>query len=67
MDTLLTLKQVVEENEKKCGPDMTSSLENSILSKQLMFFLIFNLFCFKRIYLDFQVQNLKPIAYSTMF
>ena len=35
MDTLVTLKGVVEENKKKYGPDMTASLENSILSMQM--------------------------------
>jgi hypothetical protein len=34
MDTLMTLKKVVEENKTKYGPDMTASLENSILSMQ---------------------------------
>lgn len=34
MDTLMTLKKVVEENKTKYGPDMTASLENSILSIQ---------------------------------
>lgn len=32
MDTLMTLKGVVEENKVKYGPDMTVSLEKSILS-----------------------------------
>ncbi len=32
MDTLMTLKNVVEENKTKYGPDMTASVENSILS-----------------------------------
>ncbi|KAK4002670.1 exocyst complex component 2 [Daphnia magna] len=35
MDTLLTLKKVVEENKTKYGPDMTASLENSILSAKI--------------------------------
>lgn len=30
----MTLKKVVEENKTKYGPDMTASLENSILSMQ---------------------------------
>lgn len=32
MDTLVTLKDVVEGNKAKHGSDMTSALENSILS-----------------------------------
>lgn len=32
MDTLVTLKEIVEENKKRFGPDMTISLKESILS-----------------------------------
>lgn len=32
MDTLITLKKVVEENKTKYGQDMTASLEKSIMS-----------------------------------
>lgn len=42
MDTLVTLKEIVEENKKRFGPDMTISLKESILSMLLHEFSLLN-------------------------